>query len=91
VKWIEWQTKTGEAVTAGGLTVRPQSRALIVRLPFGGIVWNRPTAVLVQQGEETEEIMIPDITRLVQFALMVAAVSFLFVVWMVNRSVMRET
>jgi hypothetical protein len=29
-------------VTVDGVTVTPRSRALVVRLPKGGLVWHRP-------------------------------------------------
>jgi hypothetical protein len=90
MKWIEWQTRTGEAITAGGRTITPQSQALVIRFPFGGFVWNRPTAVLVQQGEQTEQIPIPDITRLSQLALLIATISLTLILWLTNRSVKRE-
>lgn len=68
-KLFQWRTVTGEPVTAGDRTVSPQSQALVVRWPGGGFVWNRPVAVLVQRGEETERIPIVDITRTAQWGL----------------------
>jgi hypothetical protein len=37
-------------VTVDGVTVTPRSRALVVRLPKGGLVWHRPTAVRTKCG-----------------------------------------
>jgi hypothetical protein len=90
MKWIEWQTKTGEPVTAAGRTITPQSQALVIHFPFGGFVWNRPTAVLLQQGDQTEQIPIVDITRLVQLAMLMATVSLTLILWFTNRSVKRD-
>jgi hypothetical protein len=73
---FQWRTVTGEAVTAGGRTIRPQSRALTVRWPGGGFVWNRPVALLVQQGEDSERIPIVDLTRMTQWGL--AGVGLIF-------------
>jgi hypothetical protein len=67
---LQWQTVSGDKVTVGDVTVTPQSRALTVRWPRGGLVWNRPVAVLVERGEETERIPIVDVTRLAQLGLM---------------------
>lgn len=47
---IRWQTLSGEPITVGDVTITPQSQALIIRLPFGGLVWNRPVAVLVEHS-----------------------------------------
>ena len=90
MKWIKWQTKTGEPITAGGRTITPQSKALVIHFPFGGLVWNRPTAVLVQQGDQTEQITIPDVTRLAQLALLVATATLSVILWLTSPNVMRE-
>ena len=91
MKWIEWQTKTGKPITAAGRTIIPQSQALLIRFPFGGFVWNRPSAVLVQYNNQTEQIPIPDITRLIQAALLTATLCFSLIVWLTNKNVKRKT
>jgi hypothetical protein len=73
---VEWQTVSGEKVIVGDVTLTPQSWALTIRWPNGGFVWNRPAAVLVQRGEETERIPIVDITFLAQLGLL--GLSFIF-------------
>jgi hypothetical protein len=73
---INWQTETGDSVAVGDVTLTPQSRALVVRWPNGGWVWNRPVAVLVQRGEEMERIPIVDATRRAQVGLMGLALLF---------------
>ncbi len=76
---IQLQTVAGSPVQAGDITVTPQSQALIVRLPFGGLVWRRPTAVLVERAGQTSRIPIVDVTRVVQLALLGASV-FVFLI-----------
>ena len=66
---IQWQTTTGEAVTVGDLTVKPQAQAVSVRWPNGGFVWNRPVAVLVERGGQQTRLPIVDVTRLAQIGL----------------------
>ncbi len=63
-KFISWQTHTGEAIEVGDTTVIPQSQALHIKLPFGGYVWNRPTAVMVERNGRIETIPILDVTRI---------------------------
>ncbi|MCC7354888.1 MAG: hypothetical protein IT330_14180 [Anaerolineae bacterium] len=80
--WIQWQTINGDPITVGDVTVTPQSQSLTVRWPFGGFVWNRPVAVLVERGGQTERIPIVDTTRMVQlgvlgFGLACAAMAFI--------------
>ena len=64
------QTVSGQPVTVDSVTVTPQSQALIVRLPIGGFVWNRPTAILVEQDEAAKRFPIVDITRILQLLLL---------------------
>jgi hypothetical protein len=65
---------SAEPVTVDDVTVTPRSRALVVRLPRGGLVWNRPTAVLVEQDGQVRRIPIIDVTRIVQAGLLGLAV-----------------
>jgi hypothetical protein len=67
--FLQIQTRTGEPLTSGGLVVRPQSQALVVRWPFGGFVWNRPIAVLVEHDGYTQRIPIIDRTRVITWTL----------------------
>jgi hypothetical protein len=66
---FKWHTTSGETVTRGEVAVTPQSRALTVRWPWGGWVWNRPVAVLVEQGGQERRVPIVDVTRVAQLAL----------------------
>jgi hypothetical protein len=74
---FKWQTMSGETTTRGDLAVTPQSRALTIRWPNGGWVWNRPAAVLVDRDGEQRRIPIVDVTRIVQ--LMLYGLSLVFV------------
>jgi len=67
---FQLQTASGNPVTVGDVTLTPQSQALIVRWPAGGFVWNRPAAILVERGGQTERIPIVDVTRIVQLGLL---------------------
>jgi hypothetical protein len=68
---IQWQTVSGNPMTVGDVTVTPQSQALTVRWPFGGFVWNRPVAILVERRglHSAERIPIVDVTRIAQLGL----------------------
>ena len=69
---VQRQTISGSSVTVGDVTVTPQSQALIVRWPFGGFVWNRPVAILVERGgpRSVERMRVVDVTRMVQLGLL---------------------
>ena len=64
------QTVSGQPVTIDSITVTTQSQALIVRLPIGGFVWNRPTAILVERNGTAKRFPIVDITRILQLWLL---------------------
>ena len=78
---FKWQTASGDKVTVGDVTVTPQSQALIIRWPHGGLVWNRPVAILVERGEQTERIPIVDVTRIVQLGLLGLSLVFSMVIF----------
>lgn len=67
---IQWQTTLGKPISVGDVTLTPQSQALIVRWPNGGLVWNRPTAILVERQHQTQRIPIFDVTRILQLGLL---------------------
>jgi len=75
---LHWHTVLGDEVTVGDFTVTPQSKALIVRFPHWGMVWNRPIAVLAHRGGQTERIRVVDVTRMAQLGLL--GLSMLFFV-----------
>jgi hypothetical protein len=85
---FKWQTISGDKVTVGDVTVTPQSQALTVRWPDGGLVWNRPVAVLMEQGERKERIPIVDVTRIAQLGLL--GLSLVFTMMTIVLSVRRR-
>ena len=70
LEMFQRQTRSGDPVKAGDFTVTPQSEAICLRWPYGGLVWNRPVAVLVEKGTQTERIPIVDVTRTAQLGLL---------------------
>jgi hypothetical protein len=87
---VQWQTVSGDPVTVGDVTVTPQSQALIVRWPFGGFVWNRPVAILVERegARIVERMRVVDVTRIVQLGLL--GFSLVFSIAVLSRSVRRK-
>jgi hypothetical protein len=73
---IQLHTFAGEPTTTGDITVTPQCKALSIHWPRGGLVWNRPVAVLVERDGQTRRVPIVDVTRAVQLALW--GLSFVF-------------
>ncbi|MBK7894692.1 MAG: hypothetical protein WAS33_19195, partial [Candidatus Promineifilaceae bacterium] len=79
--FIEWKTVQGTAVTSASLstsstphhTLIPESQALIINFPYGGFVWQWPTAVHIQNGDQTERHPIVDVTRLATWSVLAAS------------------
>ena len=68
---IQWRTVSGNPVSIGDTTITPHSQTLTIRWRSqGGLVWNRPVAVFVERGTQTERIPIIDTTRIVQLGLL---------------------
>jgi uncharacterized spore protein YtfJ len=67
---LQVQTVSGQKVAVESLTVTPQSQVLIVRLPIGACVWNRPIAILVEQNGTAQRLPVVDITRILQLGLL---------------------
>ena len=71
--FVEWKTVQGTAVSTPHHTLIPESQALIVKFPYGGFVWQRPTAVLVKNDDQTERHPVVDVTRLATWSILTAS------------------
>jgi hypothetical protein len=67
--FIRLENTFADPIVVGDTKITPQAQAFSVRFPFGGIVWNRPTAVLVERDDLTQRIPIVDVTRVAQIVL----------------------
>lgn len=68
--WIDWQTSDGEPIRINELTITPQAQALTICWPGGGLVWNRPAALLIERAGQVERSPLYDWTRLLQVSLL---------------------
>lgn len=62
-EWLQQRQVQSAPLAVGGRTIVLESRAVILRWPFGGGIWGRPTAVLVTADGQTSRIPITDVTR----------------------------
>lgn len=72
--FIRLENTSAEPIVVGDTRITPQAQAFSVRFPFGGFVWNRPTAVLVERDDRTERIPIVDVTRVAQIVFFILLV-----------------
>jgi hypothetical protein len=63
-----WITTRSEPLIIGEKRIVLEARAFSLRLPFGGLVWNRPVAVRVQTLSGESRLPIHDVTRRRQIA-----------------------
>jgi hypothetical protein len=77
---VHWQTSAGDPIRIAGTTVTPEAWALVVQLPFGGFVWNRPVALLLENDAGSRRLPIVDMTRTIQVALLGATLA----VWLLG-------
>ena len=77
------ETLTGQPIKVKDTQVRVRSQVVQLRFPFihGGLIWNRPVAVLVRTADSQDRVLpVPDVTRnavLMLFMLSLAG-TFLF-------------
>ena len=96
---IHLENRSGAPMTIGEVTITPQSQALSIRWPsrprghapnqpppasLVGWVWNRPTAVLVEQKGQARQIPVVDVTRMAQLSFWAAAAVFAGIAWLLR-------
>jgi hypothetical protein len=84
-QWMQRETRSGKPITVGERTITSQSQFVMVRFPFGGFVWNRPTAVLVTENNHTYSIPITDPTRLALWVFTGFTALISLFVWLIKR------
>ena len=62
--FVQWKTNSGNPIVIHDNTITPQAKALIIKLPFFGFVWNRPVAILVEKNGQQQRLPIIDVTRM---------------------------
>ncbi|MBI5879043.1 MAG: hypothetical protein HZB53_15455 [Chloroflexi bacterium] len=84
---IAYETHVSEPILAAGRQLVVQSRALRLELPpFGGLIWNRPSAVRVRDAGGERVLPVHDLTRLMQLALFGGAALALFCLGLSRRA-----
>jgi hypothetical protein len=70
--WIVDQQREGIPVRMGSFSLTPISRAFIIQIPglHGGLVWNRPSAVVITRADGSQQwVPVMDVTRLTLFGI----------------------
>lgn len=81
-----WQTRSAGPLQLGEHSLTLQSQALTLGGPFGGLVWNRPAAVLVEGPDgTTRRLPIVDVTRVAQLGMWGLGLVFLLIAMLVGK------
>lgn len=90
--WISVETSAGKSIPASGAIITPFATALRIgppNLPFG-MIWNRPTSILIQSADGQEEVQqVQDITRQVLWGLLGVTFVMAALMWLFNRKQFR--
>jgi hypothetical protein len=87
-KFIIQQTSAGEPVGIGNLTLYPVARSYRIDVPAarGGLIWNHPTAVIVEGPDGTRQALpIVDQTRRLQIVILIAGLVGTLLTWIIYR------
>jgi len=82
------QTSTGEPVAVSNFKVYPVAHSYQVKMPGanGGIIWNRPVAVIVEDSEGNKQVLpVTDVTRWLQVAIVAAGFFGVILSWLIFR------
>jgi len=82
------ETQAGEPIEVGSLRLTPFARSVSLLIPNfpGGLIWNRPTAVLVQSADGSEQMLpIQDVTRRKQLTLLGVGLLTACLIWLFSK------
>jgi hypothetical protein len=92
-KFFIQQTSAGDPIEVNDLTVYPIARSYRINVPkvHGGILWNKPLAVMVEDSLGNRQVIpVVDRTRLLQIAIFSAGFIFTMLTWFVFRVLGRQ-
>jgi hypothetical protein len=82
---VRLKTVRGESIVTDNNIITPLSQALIVRFPFGGLIWNRPVAIEVDTGKDIRRLPIVDITLAIQIGIFTVGAMLTVIYWLIGR------
>ena len=85
---IQLENRVGKPIKVGPYKIVPIEGSLQLQPPGmrGFFFWRKPSSVVVQYPDGSDEILeIPDITRQAQISLVSFALIFSLVVWLIGR------
>ncbi len=81
------EVRTGNPMQVGDYLITPQTRLFKIQFPgkHGGIIWNRPKAVIVKTTDGQERILpVRDVTRIAIWAMLAGGLVGAMFIGMLN-------
>lgn len=88
---IGMKSVSGEPIVSGDTVVTPISKVFSVRAPYIDFIWNRPTEIQIQKGDDSSTIPIVNVNRLAQMAIFGFGASLMLILWLVSNRPVRQT
>lgn len=85
-EFLNVEIRAGQPVQAGKRTITPFAQSVQLTFPgwIGGLIWNRPVSILVQDEDGQEEVIpISDITRQTTWAFAGASLVLMLGLWVI--------
>lgn len=82
------QTSSGEPIVMGDVKIYPVARSYRINFPSGqgGILWNRPLAVIVEDSQGSRQVLpVQDRTRQLQVGILLAGLLGTILTWLIFR------
>ena len=86
--FVEVETRAGDPISVGDSKIIPLAKVAQLKIPgwFGGVIWNRPVAVVVQTDDDEEQVVpVRDITRVAQLAIFGSGLFIVLMAWLITR------
>jgi len=89
-QWFQRQRISGDPIIVGDTTVTPQAQSVTLRWPYGGLIWNRPSAIVVERDNHTTPMHVIDITRVLVWGLLGLGLFFAIVTALLSNQQRRK-
>ena len=86
--FLNVEIQSGEPISYGARKITPFAQAVQLKIPGlnGGLIWNRPVAVLVEYENGDQHVLpVPDVTRKTQIRIMGAALIIVLTSWVISQ------
>ena len=91
--FLNVEIQSGETIMYAGRKITPFAQAVQLKIPglSGGLIWNRPVAILVEYENGDQHVLpVPDTTRKAQIRIIGASLVILLTSWFISSIVHKK-